>query len=645
MLRLLLYFVLTVSVIYPSNASAEVKKVALLIGNQLYTSSVGPLVKPHDDVAILASALEQVGFSVTTLKDARYREMDVAIKRYVAELRGAGEGAIGFFYYSGHGVANADNNVNYLIPVDVERADTDDLWFHAFEQPTIIDRFNQHAGNAIHFVVFDACRNELNLTSSGKKSLGSERGFLPIRDVQRGMLIAYATEKKRTAADTGLFAQILAEEVQKPGVEAISMFRQVQLRAQQAMNQEPWLNYGALPQIYLAGRERPDVVKWTEIKESDRVDEFIAYIEAFPDSPFVDSAHFRLKVLRERRSNEAATKDWEVLEASTDIAELEAYIRKYPQHPYAKFAQARIEGLKGAEGRSELLVAWDAVSQSENVAALEQFIKEHPGTLFAIVAADKIAVLKNKAAEPGLSADELAAKFWEEIRASNDAELFKKFVERFPASPLSVLAASRFRELREQQQAALPAEPQPSQPAAESVETPPSHSAEISVTELTRSFQRELHRVGCNPGRIDGVWGAQGRQAVERFNKHTRLELDALTPTLAALEIIRKQTDIVCPKLAFDGTWSVQVTRYYNCRSGASREPFSITVTDGQVSGQRDTRGQVTSSGRLEFTRRARSNRRDLRIEATLSGQTGNGTLVALGTDCRGDIVLSRNAE
>jgi uncharacterized caspase-like protein len=151
--------IIIISFAFLGKALSAEGRLALLIGNQGYTEAVGPLKKPHDDVAVITVALERLGFQVTSLKDAGYRAMDIAIKRYVSKLRAAGNGAIGFFYYSGHGVANADNDVNYLIPVDVEKADTDDLWFNAFDQPTIIDRLKRGAGNAVHFVIFDACRN------------------------------------------------------------------------------------------------------------------------------------------------------------------------------------------------------------------------------------------------------------------------------------------------------------------------------------------------------------------------------------------------------------------------------------------------------------------------------------------------------
>jgi uncharacterized caspase-like protein len=58
------------------------------------------------DIAFVGGALESLGFKVTRLQDLSYRAMDAAIKRYADELRRAGAGATGFFYYSGHGAAN-----------------------------------------------------------------------------------------------------------------------------------------------------------------------------------------------------------------------------------------------------------------------------------------------------------------------------------------------------------------------------------------------------------------------------------------------------------------------------------------------------------------------------------------------------------
>jgi hypothetical protein len=47
-------------------------------------------------------------------------------------------------------------------------------------------------------VVFDACRNELNLTLKGRRAL-ADRGFVPI-GYTPSVLIAYATAPGKTAS-------------------------------------------------------------------------------------------------------------------------------------------------------------------------------------------------------------------------------------------------------------------------------------------------------------------------------------------------------------------------------------------------------------------------------------------------------------
>src|SRR5208337_3354988 len=239
-----------------SAAGAEPARLALLIGNQSYAPSVGPLRNPHQDVALIEASLQALGFKVTVLNDANYRAMDIALKRYAAELRRAGPGALGFFYYSGHGAANADTQTNYLIPVDVTSAEDETVWYQSFQQNQLIDLLSKQASNATQFVVFDACRNELHLSSSAAKAIGADKGFVPVADTA-GLLIAYATAPNRTASDAGEaggpYAKALAEELLKPGVEAVTMFRNVQIRVKQAIGQDPWLSFPSLAPVYLAG--------------------------------------------------------------------------------------------------------------------------------------------------------------------------------------------------------------------------------------------------------------------------------------------------------------------------------------------------------------------------------------------------------
>ena len=127
--RLLIAFIAFASLMLATGSTAQQEPVrlALLIGNKGYTAKVGPLQNPHNDVDLVEKAPKSIGFRVTVLKDASYKQMDTALKRYVTEVRRAGPNATSFFYYSGHGVANPETQINYLIPVDVADADDDNV--------------------------------------------------------------------------------------------------------------------------------------------------------------------------------------------------------------------------------------------------------------------------------------------------------------------------------------------------------------------------------------------------------------------------------------------------------------------------------------------------------------------------------------
>jgi hypothetical protein len=303
-----------IAVLFACFAAQAETRLALLIGNQDYAAKVGPLKNPLHDIELVGASLAKLGFAVTKLPNANKAQMDEAIRRYADQLRRAGPDAIGFFYYSGHGAANPETNVNYLIPVDLDSADSDALWYRSVEQPFVIELLSQRARNATHFVVFDACRNELNLSGEAAKALGADKGFVPVGDVS-GILIAHATAPKRTAADTGQFARILSEELTKPGVEAFQVFREVQLRAKEAMKQEPWMSLNYIPRLYLAGKAVEPAPQPAPLAQ--------------PIPPLSEAAEA-----------------WRILRESGSEAELEAFIKRFGETIFGDFARARLAGVQ-----------------------------------------------------------------------------------------------------------------------------------------------------------------------------------------------------------------------------------------------------------------------------------------------------------
>ena len=151
----------------------------------------------------------------------------------------------------------------------------------------------------------------MKLTNAGSRALVQSKGFVPIAQ-ESGMLIAYATAEGELASDLGAgagpYAKVLAEEIVRPGIEAVTMFRVVQRRVRMAIRQEPYLGFNAMGDVYLAGAEMP--------KPPSRGPE----------------------VAEEAR-------EWARVDR-TNVAELETFVRRHGSSAEADYARARIEELK-----------------------------------------------------------------------------------------------------------------------------------------------------------------------------------------------------------------------------------------------------------------------------------------------------------
>ena len=150
-----------------SSGSHAESRIALLIGNQAYNEKVGPLKNPHNDIAVVGTALEKLGFNVTRIKDAGYRAIDAALKRHIQQVRRAGKDTISFVYYSGHGAADPDTQVNYLIPVDVSNADDAEVWTYSLDLKELVNRLREqsprypvHLGHTCRLAVLEEDVND-----------------------------------------------------------------------------------------------------------------------------------------------------------------------------------------------------------------------------------------------------------------------------------------------------------------------------------------------------------------------------------------------------------------------------------------------------------------------------------------------------
>lgn len=314
------------------------QRIALVIGNQNYSTNVGRLQNPHNDVALLGQTLKRLDFDVTIVRDAGLADLSRAVNAHIRRVQDAGPEAIAFFYYSGHGAQDATTKTNYLIPVDVTSGEGNDLWDRSMRLTDVTRQLKSEAGNATHFVVFDACRNALRVRKPGTRSLMQPLGFAPVNQVT-GMLIAYATAEGEVATDegdgAGHYARTLAEEMVRPNVEAVTMFRRVQVRVRNDIQQEPWLGFNNLNEVHFAGLD-PSLApsaptepapaprateasrEWTRIDKGS-VAELETFLRRHGSSPEADYARARLEELRKSRTGSAAAQGPTVAAGSNEL--------------------------------------------------------------------------------------------------------------------------------------------------------------------------------------------------------------------------------------------------------------------------------------------------------------------------------------
>jgi hypothetical protein len=85
--------------------------------------------------------------------------------------------------------------------------------------------------------------------------------------------------------------------------------------------------------------------------------------------------------------------------------------------------------------------------------------------------------------------------------------------------------------------------------AALSTPVPP----QPSQTDLVKSVQAELHRIGCLARAADGNWDFASQRSLTLFNKFASTKLDVTSATVDTLQVLRAKPSRVCPLICDKG--------------------------------------------------------------------------------------------
>ena len=142
------------TLLLPALAWPAEPRIALVIGNSEYAS--GPLPNPANDAKLIGEALTSLGFEVIARRNADQNAMKRAIQDFGTRLEKAGPGAVGLFYYAGHGAQL--NGRNYLVPTGAHIEREADMDIEAVSADWVIQQM-RYARNRLNIVILDACRN------------------------------------------------------------------------------------------------------------------------------------------------------------------------------------------------------------------------------------------------------------------------------------------------------------------------------------------------------------------------------------------------------------------------------------------------------------------------------------------------------
>jgi uncharacterized caspase-like protein len=237
-------------------------------------------------------------------------------------------------------------------------------------------------------------------------------------------MIAYATAPGRTASDAGQaagpYAVALAEEIGKPGVEAVTMFRNVQLRVKQTIGQDPWLSFPTLPAVFLAGSKTAQDIEfdaWSEVQNAQDPKRIGDYLSRYPDGTFAPLAKAliaqfeqRAKVtaarqLEEQRRQDEALKRAEARRLADEQRVREAEIERSRREAEAKDNSQRTAELRRQQEAEALEFSEKMKKALEDVRiAREQAALAEKERLLALQAAEdaQFTVAETKGASRGV---------------------------------------------------------------------------------------------------------------------------------------------------------------------------------------------------------------------------------------------------
>ncbi len=280
--RLMAWLALAMAIIPFADAAAEMKRLALVIGNSKYEVA-GALPNAARDATSFGEFLSSQGFEVDVVTDASRREMASAVSLFAKKV---GPEDVALLYFAGHGMQL--HGENFLVGTDAHLESELDVPAETVALTDVIGAVEKKAKIALFFL--DACRNNplanrLNEQVEGVSRSLATRGLAPVNTEAAGTMVAFAAAPGQVAADgsgeNSPFTTALIANLSGPGLEIGTAFKRVirDVRNQTSGKQSPQILSSLALEFYF-NASLPVATKDLEAKTDDALSTPVADTKA-----------------------------------------------------------------------------------------------------------------------------------------------------------------------------------------------------------------------------------------------------------------------------------------------------------------------------------------------------------------------------
>ena len=214
-----LFSIAVACLLFFCHAAHADKRLALVVGNQYGDARISEVPGASEDVAHVSSALERIGFEVTTLTNASRQEFMSAYAAYVSSVQQSDDVVVSMFYFTGHGFGVSAFGENFIVANDTRLDETsmiEDVAWDGISLKDVANGIAQSPNVISSTIVVDAARvTTLGATSRSPKATGLEGKELALTTTIFSVTPGATAPPARDGVS--VFAETFAALITRPG--------------------------------------------------------------------------------------------------------------------------------------------------------------------------------------------------------------------------------------------------------------------------------------------------------------------------------------------------------------------------------------------------------------------------------------------